>query len=460
MHRLFSTVIFFLVLLTFLHAQQEVYKPHIAVIPMKNTSNDTQYDSICERVTETIELTLSLLDKYWIERVTTIDPAADLEKAKEFLRLNNYDNAIFGQAIANPADGSIILQCSIYDRRKDAITIKKEVTVANIFSIFNSTEELITSVIENFAGVRIGFGSIQISNTGEKGLYEVYVDDAIAAVQDGTIERVLIGTYKVKVLQMRMKGEYILYEKTIKVNRNAETVIPIEIPYLLPAEEAELKMLEETISTGWADPLKRGAVEGAFAKIAAYLADISFAERLEQKKTEYLRLHDEYKKQFGDIASEMFRVYISVEAGIPISIDDSSFIPVSYFDFGHFYGIELITEWGIFGIGFGFVNLDYSFYDNMMLMHYNEFTMNTPSAELRYTTNFNFFAQLFFSLRSGVSSVPKKSLYVTASIGGMLQFFKVFALELGTGVEYFFFANTDFQSYTYIKTYIGVVFYM
>ena len=69
----------------------------IGVVLIENPQSDAGLESLCETATDTIELTLRLVNKYNVERLDFLAPETFPERAKLYLQGNDFDNAIYGQ---------------------------------------------------------------------------------------------------------------------------------------------------------------------------------------------------------------------------------------------------------------------------------------------------------------------------------------------------------------------------
>jgi hypothetical protein len=160
-------------------AQNQEPKPKVAIIKLSNEYIDEKYEPLCDAITETIEFTLRVMNRYEIKRTDYINPYDDFKNAKAFFEDYNYDNAIFGKVFPDKA-GNIVLQVSVFDRQKDDISIQKEKKVQSLLDTFEASDELIIELLEAFSDTHIGFGKIVLLDKGPATETRIYVDGEIA----------------------------------------------------------------------------------------------------------------------------------------------------------------------------------------------------------------------------------------------------------------------------------------
>ena len=163
----------------FSFAQNQQQKPKVAIIKLSNEYIDEKYEPLCDAITESIEFTLRVMNRYEINRTDYINPYDDFKNAKAFFEDYNYDNAIFGKVFPDRA-GNIVLQISVFDRQKDDISIQKEKKVESLLDTFEASDKLIIELLEAFSDTHIGFGKIVLLDKGTATETRIYVDGEIA----------------------------------------------------------------------------------------------------------------------------------------------------------------------------------------------------------------------------------------------------------------------------------------
>ena len=236
-----TAVSLFFLLLQSVYPQEEAFKTRVAIIPMENMVKDEQYSVICGTVTDTVELTLKLIGEYNVTRVDGVKPYEDPGSVKRYAERNKIDNIIFGKAYLD-RNGNMIFQMSVYDRNWDVITITEERKAESIFEIFDAAEELVVSVVENFSGIHVGFGTIRLFNLSEKGDFEVFIDGEFVGKNLPEVKRVLNGVRRVEVKQKRLLEEHVVLDTEIEVYEDEVTDLSFNlflVPEEAPAEEVQ-----------------------------------------------------------------------------------------------------------------------------------------------------------------------------------------------------------------------------
>ena len=236
-----TAVSLFFLLLQSVYPQEEAFKTRVAIIPMENMVKDEQYSVICGTVTDTVELTLKLIGEYNVTRVDGVKPYEDPGSVKRYAERNKIDSIIFGKAYLD-RNGNMIFQMSVYDRNWNVITITEERKAESIFEIFDAAEELVVSVVENFSGIHVGFGTIRLFNLSEKGDFEVFIDGEFVGKNLPEVKRVLNGVRRVEVKQKRLLEEHVVLDTEVEVYEDEVTDLSFNlllVPEEAPAEEVQ-----------------------------------------------------------------------------------------------------------------------------------------------------------------------------------------------------------------------------
>ena len=287
-----SILLIFIIVLP-LFCLDDSLKTRVAILPMINKEQSKLLDVICQTMTETIELTLKLMDKYRLTKVEGIDPYKDFMIVRHYLQVNRIDNAIFGKASID--EGVIVFQMSVYDRRKDEITVTKEAIAENIFEIFNASDELVVSLVESFSGMHIGFGEIQLKNTGEEGEFKLYIDGKLAGEDLLSKANVLIGNRSIEIKQKRMFREVVIFHTAAQIIEDEVIKIEFKIPYLLIEEKEVLDRLDGTIKKFWDNRDEAEKVVRSINEALVLLSNVSFCVRLKEARNRYKQIDAEYK---------------------------------------------------------------------------------------------------------------------------------------------------------------------
>ncbi len=263
---------------------------------MINTEGDERYDIICNTVTDTVKLTLRLMGRYKVTSVVGVDAYGGIEGVKEYAEENRLDNIIFGKAYRGE-EGDMVFEMSVYDRGEGEVTITEEERAGSIFEIFGAADALVVSLVEEFSGMHVGFGTVELENTGEEGDFEVYIDGVFVIGNDFKIENVFNGKRTVEVRQKRMLKEEVIFKREVEIYEEKVVRVYFHIPYLLDEEEEILKTIDAAIKGALKNKTEIGKVENSFKEVLSLLEDVSYSKGLVEKKNYYKQLEVEYKLQ-------------------------------------------------------------------------------------------------------------------------------------------------------------------
>jgi hypothetical protein len=266
-------------------------KAHVAVIRFTNETGVVSYDAACKAATDTLVLTLTQLGNY---RVQSKEPTDSGEDAlRTMAEEEQLDFIIYGKMSAS-GSGGIKCVLSVFDRAKGETSLSQSRKAAGVLDIFNTTDELAVSVLESMTGAHIGFGSLALDNTGEKGSYTILVDGAMVGENLASLERVLIGRRTVTIVQKRMLGEREIARSTVDVKEGETAELSFAIPLLMDDEKRKVEGLRAAIETGWNDATVAGDVDAKTMELSSLFGDLSYSPRLSTYKDEATQLAGEW----------------------------------------------------------------------------------------------------------------------------------------------------------------------
>ncbi len=332
-------------------AETNLPKPRIGIISMINTTKDTRYDIICSTVTETISITLKLIGKYRVESISGINPYKEtLRDAQRYAKEKKLDNMIFGKAYLN-RDKNIVFEMSLYDKKKNKITITERAVAKSIFDIFNASDQLASNLVGRFSGYHIGFGVIQLKNNGEQGDFSVYIDNNFIAKNSFNIKKVLNGNRLVEIRQKRMLGEVTIFRKELDVKEDSTYNIGFSIPYLTEKEKQYLDGIKKKIRKEWNNGKDSETINRLFTKVLNLLDDISYSKAIKKEKDNFEELFAEYriKENRRDIKDSFFTPDVALlNNAVTLYLNADSYLKPEYIKSGVEKNTALLAN--IFGI--------------------------------------------------------------------------------------------------------------
>lgn len=283
-------------------AQVTVDRPRVLVVPLANLTGQEQNDVVADTSTDTILLTLRLLDQYEVVAATDVSSqtliGADPAELDRVSADQGVDNLMFG-SVTTTDNGGFRFQLSVYDRAESGISLEAESVSPSLFGVFDAADALVAEAVSGFSGVRIGFGRLQVSGSGE-GDYLLYVDGGLIGENVATVDRLLIGRREIAIRQRRGDRETTIYRETVTVDEGSTTTVRFAFPTVTAdeiAREAELRQrlaiqltigvnvrsMEQAIAE-LEDLYLRlpGSLEGSIEDIPGYRDRLMLAEDMQQ----------------------------------------------------------------------------------------------------------------------------------------------------------------------------------
>jgi len=228
--------------------------PRVLVVPMVNATGQAQNDTVAATTTDTIALTIRLLQRYelisWDESSVTADLAASPAEAADLAaRLaEEYaaESVLFGR-VSRDAAGTFLFSLSVYDRQSQSVTATNETISTSLFGVFDAADRLVAEAVSAFSGVRVGFGSIRLSPQSSL-TYEVYLDGDRAGEGTTLLERVLIGPRRVRIEQILGDLRRTVYDETVDLDEGQTVTITFDVPTVTGEERARATTLVREIS--------------------------------------------------------------------------------------------------------------------------------------------------------------------------------------------------------------------
>ena len=276
-------------------------KPHIAVVLFSNQTNSPSYDAACKAATDTLTLTLNQLGRYLVQPEDTVDGNEDALRAKAAEQ--NFDFIMYGR-MSKENSGGIDCKLSVFDRAKGKTTLSQTRKAVGVLDIFDVTDDLVVAVLESMTGSHIGFGSLTLTNTGEKGNYIVVVDGSSVGSNLENIDKILNGQRTVSIVQKRMLGDREIARSKVEVKEGETVEIRFAVPYLMDDEKQKVERLKSSIDAGWNDSTHMADVDANIAEYASLFGDISYSSKLSTYKDEAKQLTGEWELRKSRLAIE------------------------------------------------------------------------------------------------------------------------------------------------------------
>ncbi len=192
----------------------------IGIVLIENPDDDAGIESLCETATDTIELTLRLVNKYTVERLDFLLPETNISRAKLYFKSNGIDNAVFGE-IVRSKEGEYTFIVKGWERASDSIVVQAEERSTSVFDMFDIVDNITIEFIEDLSGEHIGFGKINFINKGVDSDYKIYVDGNYIGKNLGESD-ILYGERVFKITTPGQLGDTVVETVTVNVEENGE----------------------------------------------------------------------------------------------------------------------------------------------------------------------------------------------------------------------------------------------
>jgi hypothetical protein len=280
---------------------QDAAKAHVGVMRFANETNSPSYDAACKAATDTLALTLQQLGRYLVQSEDASGGGEDALRA--LAEEQHLDFVMYGK-MAKTASGSIDCSLSVYDRAKGKTTLSRTGTAAGVLDIFDAADDLVVSVLETMTGSHIGFGSLRLTNAGEKGSYAVLVDGSEVGKDLASVDKLLNGRRTVTIEQKRMLGEREIAKAVVEVKEGETSELRFAVPLLMDDERQKVEGLEAAIRTGWDTPGAAGEVDAETAELGSLFGDLSYSPSLTRYRDEAKQLAGEWGLRKGRMGIE------------------------------------------------------------------------------------------------------------------------------------------------------------
>ena len=303
----------FLAPATPLAAQQSI-KPHVGILVPVNSTGTASFDAGAKAAGDTVNLILEQTGLYEVTRSDLPSPAApDPVSLGSLAEANSWDFVVFSslQAVGSENPPQAIYRLAVYNRSQGRVSITKDSDPSELLDLFDAADSTVASVLGTMTGVHIGFGKIVLKPSGEAGTYQVSLDGR--AVTEGALTKVLNGDHEVLIQAKRMLGTETYTRNRVQVEEGKTVEVPFSIPYLTPAESAEIDASGNAVTQLWQDPSKIDQVDKTLEAYQSLFGDVSYSPRLAALRQKVLDLKQAWPEQKAKLLEEASAQQVSEE---------------------------------------------------------------------------------------------------------------------------------------------------
>ncbi len=263
-------------------------------ITIETDRSSETLENLSKVIQDSLSITLRFMSGYKVikaEKSRTVSQ----ESLAAYVDQHNADSVIFGSI--RRAGEDIQLKLSVYDGYEDKIFPPKSASTTSLFETFDIADKLVVELIENFSGKRVAYGSLEFvpapqnrAIDPETELYTVFIDGQEIGHNIRRIDKLLIGTHEIRVVQDRQTSNVELFQNDLTIEAGANYKREIALPYLTEQEIKDYQTYDRAIVNDWVVPGNEITME-----------DMSFQYRVNSlhtnQKTEitaYSILYDKY----------------------------------------------------------------------------------------------------------------------------------------------------------------------
>lgn len=278
--------------------QAEVQRVLLYPISVEPGSRDREVlESLGVTVRDTLAVTLQFMEGFRVRQPDERGPT-DAAGLAEYAVDQNVDNVIFGSIRGSGEEISVEL--FVYDRYEERISAPKRGTVRSLLDTFDMADRLVVELVEDFSGVRVAYGRINLVPLGPPDPYQVVIDGIHAGDSLRTVEKLLVGRHRVELLQERGGEEVVLLERELDIEEGRRYTIEVPRPFLTEAENNRFAGFDKDILAGWS---------GVAETDAAVMFNRAIqAANTEKEITGLERMYQKYSNWF-----DAYKVYVDTE---------------------------------------------------------------------------------------------------------------------------------------------------
>ena len=254
-------------------AQIEVDRPRVGVVPFDNATGQSRNDAIAQTTSDTVLLTLRLVDAYELleidDQAITSELLLNLESRGLDARADelDVDNLMYG-AVTQLDDGSLQFELRVFDRAEAEVTVEVTEVAESLFDVFDAADLLVAEAVGGFSGQRIGFGSLQIQPAND-GDFRLYIDGSLLGENVTNLDRVLIGDRSITITETRGEREIPLYQEQFFLEEGERKLVEFEFPVVTEEERAREAELNRVVTDNVGLAINLSEVRSAIDELSA-----------------------------------------------------------------------------------------------------------------------------------------------------------------------------------------------
>ena len=234
-------------------------------------------DAVSESVYRTLSLTVDYLAGYRLGELPVDLADTSAATLDDMCRSYELDSIIFGR-VDRAEEGGIRIAMGVYDALAGDVTVEAHRSVSSLLGIFDASDEIVTELIEGFAGIHVEYGSLAIEYAARAYDVHLVIDGRIVSEAGGAennpsgIARLVAGEHDLLVQSV---DGYAVHEQRLIVEPGVENRIVLRLPLIDPDARRALDSIDDrlavysTLHTDDASRLARDTIREARELLAA-----------------------------------------------------------------------------------------------------------------------------------------------------------------------------------------------
>lgn len=303
--------------------------PHrVGVLPFQNRTGDERYLGVCRSMTDTIDLTVRLLPDLDYAAVSLRDTNADESGPVTPAQIvavaapPGATRVITGAVYRSPDTGEIEARLVAYDGTDGTVLFEETREIALLLDTFAVTDELVARAFERLGSGKVAWGAIHVeSDIPFTPRFSILVDDETGATGTTTIDRVVTGTRRVRILQERPLGTFTLADTSAEITADQTTTISVSVPSVTDEERSALDSMENEIRRLMSEDPKNA--ESVIRMATVLLEDRRDTDGLQDYYATFTRLEGALE---GAVAGErLWDDHVATSAGFAVAVPLGTF---------------------------------------------------------------------------------------------------------------------------------------
>ncbi len=202
-------------------------KKKICILAPVHSSTDQTLNVLASTISDTLNLTLSLMGDF---QISTPETPQSLE---EFLKApvqEDWEKVIYGN-IRHHESGGIKVELAVFEKNTNTTSIRRDELSETVLEIFDVTDQIVQDLIDFLAGSPVVYGKIRLNPGGYPGDYKLFINDYFAGSNIRSMDKIPQGTHQIRITA-DLEGEREVFHHELEIFPGTVSSIDFTIPEL------------------------------------------------------------------------------------------------------------------------------------------------------------------------------------------------------------------------------------